>query len=109
MERRCDWTGNPCGTDTHLVGKPCECYECEEWRKEQEEEAKRLKIDNNTLDKITLDVADLLRDKYGVDGYQYHECMYVLRHGLHESLVMSGARVAPMCRTNWTKLREDRK
>lgn len=31
---RCDVTGNPCGTDSRMVGSPCLCQGCTNWRAE---------------------------------------------------------------------------
>ena len=28
---RCKVTGNPCGTDTHLIGRSCQCEHCRIW------------------------------------------------------------------------------
>ena len=30
-EVRCAFTGNPCGTDTWMVGQPCRCAPCQQW------------------------------------------------------------------------------
>lgn len=29
--KSCKVTGNPCGTDTWMVGHPCKCENCQEW------------------------------------------------------------------------------
>lgn len=28
---RCEVTGNPCGTDTHMFDNVCSCAQCEAW------------------------------------------------------------------------------
>lgn len=30
-EERCEITGNPCGTDTWVVGRPCQCNPCQRY------------------------------------------------------------------------------
>ena len=36
--RRCEITGNPCGTDTWVKGTPCHCSQCAAWLDEKLEE-----------------------------------------------------------------------
>ena len=31
MGRRCEYTGNPCGTDTWVKNQPCVCAQCQAW------------------------------------------------------------------------------
>jgi len=31
MPRRCEITGNPCGTDTWEILTPCKCKQCQAW------------------------------------------------------------------------------
>jgi len=32
LPRRCAITGNPCGTDTEMIGHSCQCDMCIAWR-----------------------------------------------------------------------------
>ena len=40
---RCCVTGNPCETDTHLLGVPCFCGNCSKFRAERIQEQETIK------------------------------------------------------------------
>lgn len=65
-------------------------------------------ITHQELDEITLEVGEVLA-KRKIDGYQYNECLNVLRAKLRESLDFNSCTLEGLGYTNWTELREQLK
>lgn len=87
--------------------KPCDCIICARWVTDHP--LQRERYDYDKLNEMTLDVALLLERKHHVDGYQYNECLNVLRRGLQESLSMNGCNYCPMLGGgDWQAMRRDR-
>lgn len=48
-DKRCRRTGNPCGSDTWIIGIPCDCEPCQKW----------LSVNENPWDKLELGQLEL--------------------------------------------------
>jgi hypothetical protein len=82
----------------------CECHPCQYWRDHHYTYLPR--IDWDKMNEITMDVA-LLLETYGIDGYQYNECLNILRASLQQSFEMNSLNFDPMLGGGkWADLRE---
>lgn len=86
----------------------CTCVSCKDWVKGHPVE--RPRINWAKVNEMTIDAAIAL-EGHGIDGYQYNECLNVLRRMIQESLDFNGENYCPMLGhgVNWRELREKRK
>jgi hypothetical protein len=69
---------------------------------------KKMTITWDQLNYITLDVADLLKKKHGIDGFQYHEMLNFLRSNLSRSLDFIGYQLPGSGYVDWNEARKER-